>query len=68
MGSQATDEAAAHTKSDAVRQLQGSHGEQIEVDASFRPAEGAALLPGVTVGKLLGTGMAVSQCCNAGAS
>ena len=49
----------AGTGPEAVRRLRGDDGEKIEVNAAFRPAEGAVLLPGVTVGKLLGTGMAV---------
>lgn len=49
------------TATEAVHRLQGQDSDQIEVDHSFRPKEGATLLPGVTIGKLLGTGMAVSD-------
>ena len=53
------------THADAVRVLQGQGGSDvIEVAADFTAREGAELLPGVLVGKLLGEGMAVSHSVN----
>ena len=58
-------EETPRTHADAVRILQGQGGSDvIEVAGNFTARQGAELLPGVLVGKLLGEGMAVSHSVN----